>query len=257
MIKIAISQAAFDAIAATLPLGSVGYENAVNEGTVNDRTKSTHRSRRQIVRPCCTGASVEDVEKAIRQAAAEDGEYPTHLCDTSFRHQIRAVEMLGFELFHSNSGIRVRAHSISLQLREDWLFQPTPAEFLQANQSDDLLLCLAHVRPGEPNSEVHTFAVHRRCYYDNNPGGIRGSVPMYFVSFRMMWALACADLRSSKRQRLVSRGRLLTWLGGRRAGRRRRCQQSGLGYDRRKRQLSASQGRSASRTVDAWLLARG
>ena len=31
MIRIAISQAAFDAIVATLPLGSVGYENAVNE----------------------------------------------------------------------------------------------------------------------------------------------------------------------------------------------------------------------------------
>ena len=32
MIKIAISQAAFDAIAATLPLGSVNYENK-NNGT--------------------------------------------------------------------------------------------------------------------------------------------------------------------------------------------------------------------------------
>ena len=31
MIKIAISQAAFEAIAKTLPLGSVGYENKVNE----------------------------------------------------------------------------------------------------------------------------------------------------------------------------------------------------------------------------------
>ena len=31
MIKFAISQAAFDAIASTLPLGSVGYENEVNE----------------------------------------------------------------------------------------------------------------------------------------------------------------------------------------------------------------------------------
>ena len=31
MIKIAISQAAFDAIAATMQLGSVGYENATNE----------------------------------------------------------------------------------------------------------------------------------------------------------------------------------------------------------------------------------
>jgi hypothetical protein len=31
MIRVAVSQAAFDAIAATLPLGSVGYENEVNE----------------------------------------------------------------------------------------------------------------------------------------------------------------------------------------------------------------------------------
>jgi hypothetical protein len=31
MIRIAITQAAFEAIAATLPLGSVGYENATNE----------------------------------------------------------------------------------------------------------------------------------------------------------------------------------------------------------------------------------
>ena len=31
MIRIAISQAAFGAIAATLSLGSVGYENATNE----------------------------------------------------------------------------------------------------------------------------------------------------------------------------------------------------------------------------------
>jgi hypothetical protein len=31
MVRIAITQAAFDAIAKTLPLGSVGYENKVNE----------------------------------------------------------------------------------------------------------------------------------------------------------------------------------------------------------------------------------
>ena len=31
MVRIAISQAAFDAIAKTLPLGSVGYENKLNE----------------------------------------------------------------------------------------------------------------------------------------------------------------------------------------------------------------------------------
>ena len=32
MIRIAITQAAFDAIAATLPLGSVSYEPALDEG---------------------------------------------------------------------------------------------------------------------------------------------------------------------------------------------------------------------------------
>ena len=31
MVRIAISQAAFDAIVATMPLGSVGFENATNE----------------------------------------------------------------------------------------------------------------------------------------------------------------------------------------------------------------------------------
>jgi hypothetical protein len=31
MVRIAISQAAFDAVAVTLPFGSVGYENATNE----------------------------------------------------------------------------------------------------------------------------------------------------------------------------------------------------------------------------------
>jgi hypothetical protein len=31
MIRVAITQAAFEAIARTLPLGSLGYENAVNE----------------------------------------------------------------------------------------------------------------------------------------------------------------------------------------------------------------------------------
>jgi hypothetical protein len=31
MVRIAITQAAFEVIAKTLPLGSVGYENATNE----------------------------------------------------------------------------------------------------------------------------------------------------------------------------------------------------------------------------------
>jgi hypothetical protein len=37
MVRIAISQAAFDAIAKTLPFGDVGYENKVNERGGLDR----------------------------------------------------------------------------------------------------------------------------------------------------------------------------------------------------------------------------
>ena len=43
MIRIAIGQAAFEAIARTLPLGSVGFENATNErGERQRRHEVTH-----------------------------------------------------------------------------------------------------------------------------------------------------------------------------------------------------------------------
>ena len=57
MIRITITQAAFDAIAATLPLGSVTYENHVNERgeryvwlppNVIDRLKAMRRPARAI-----------------------------------------------------------------------------------------------------------------------------------------------------------------------------------------------------------------
>ncbi len=47
-----------------------------------------------------TGATPERVKEAIREAAREDDQNPTHLKDTSFRHQARAVELLGFELLN-------------------------------------------------------------------------------------------------------------------------------------------------------------
>jgi hypothetical protein len=52
MVRIAISQAAFDAIAATLPFGSVGYENASSEKgerliwLPHDRSRQTQSSAR-------------------------------------------------------------------------------------------------------------------------------------------------------------------------------------------------------------------
>jgi hypothetical protein len=45
MIRIAITQAAFDAIVATLPLGSVSYENAFNERGERLRLVAAQRGR--------------------------------------------------------------------------------------------------------------------------------------------------------------------------------------------------------------------
>ncbi len=58
MVRIAISQAAFDAIVATMPLGSVGFENASNEHgerliwldrAVVDRLRGAARARRELL----------------------------------------------------------------------------------------------------------------------------------------------------------------------------------------------------------------
>jgi hypothetical protein len=70
MIRIAISEAAFQAIASTMPLGSVGYENAVNEGeryvwlapNVVDRLRALRRP----------GESYSDV--ILRLAKGDGGE---------------------------------------------------------------------------------------------------------------------------------------------------------------------------------------
>jgi hypothetical protein len=69
MVRIAISQTAFEAIAKTLPLGSVGYENAVNEKgerliTIERRMLDKLNSYRRA------GRSYSDV---ILRLAAEGG----------------------------------------------------------------------------------------------------------------------------------------------------------------------------------------
>ena len=62
MIKIAITKAAFDAIAATLPLGSVSFENAFNERgeryvwlppNVVDRLRATRRPGESAATSSC------------------------------------------------------------------------------------------------------------------------------------------------------------------------------------------------------------
>jgi hypothetical protein len=142
-----------------------------------------------------TGASREDVEKAILAAAAEDGEHPAHLADTNFRHQARAVELSGFELFESDGVTRVDARIIEAYPQVDlhWLSKrPTAAGFLQDNVSHHPLLCFACRVPPVLGDNYHTFAVHCGFYYDNNTEQkVKTSVPATeLANFRVFRALA-------------------------------------------------------------------
>jgi hypothetical protein len=79
MIRIAISQAAFDAIAATLPLGSVGYENATNEKgeryiwlepKVVDRLRALRESWRELQRRYPAAGSLRRAALRLTRATA-------------------------------------------------------------------------------------------------------------------------------------------------------------------------------------------
>ena len=93
-------------------------------------TEATGNSCGPVAVGAVTGANHEAVGQAIRRAAAEDGEKPRHLTDTNFRHQVRAVELLGFELFDPHNGNKVEAQSILA----------TVAHFFHNNNSNDLFL---------------------------------------------------------------------------------------------------------------------
>ena len=93
MIRIAITQAAFNAIAATLQLGSVSYENHVNERgeryvwlppNVVDRLKAQRRTRRELQR--CDPAVGERVVE--RLAAVVDAERPRLLALGKLKQEI-------------------------------------------------------------------------------------------------------------------------------------------------------------------------
>jgi hypothetical protein len=144
-------------------------------------TEATGGSCRPVAVGAVTGANHEAVGEAIRRAAAEDGEYPTHLTDINFRHQARAVELLGFELFDPSNGNKVEAQSILT----------TVAHFFHNNNSNDLLLCFAvGLRPGHTKQESHTLAVHRGRFYDNNTNTVVETVHPWLQNFKIIRALA-------------------------------------------------------------------
>jgi hypothetical protein len=137
-----------------------------------------------------TRNSSEEVNSAILRAASEDGEHPTHLNDTDFRHQARAAELLGWDLFTlQGAPLQTRALQKFSISKMDFTRFPTISEFVQQNRSQDILLGQAL----SPTGEAHTFAVDRGWYFDNNTGGeivTAPSVPAGLANFRVVRAVA-------------------------------------------------------------------
>jgi hypothetical protein len=138
-----------------------------------------------------TGNTSDEVNLAIVEAAKEDNEVPEHLNDTSFRHQVRAAEILGWDLF-SIVGARIQARSIPSKAEiaiEEFNRLPTISEFVRHNQGRDILLGHAV----SPSGVSHTFAVDGGWYYDNNVGEKIVSavgVPSGLAEFRVVRAVA-------------------------------------------------------------------
>lgn len=124
-----------------------------------------------------------------------------HLNNTNFRHQARAVEILGFGLSDVH-GSRVQAANIPLR-REvshaELNKRPTMLEFLRTNDSEDVLICSAdRIMPGSSTTESHTFAVDRQWYFDNNTGGCIvpiADAPNALADFRVGHVLAVRPRR--------------------------------------------------------------
>jgi hypothetical protein len=139
-----------------------------------------------------TGQPEAMVVSAMKSAAAEDGEYPARLVDSDFRHQARAVELLGSELYDLN-GHKMDARSISSVVKlgqAEFHAQPTIDQFVRDNQHDDVLLCQAY---SLARNESHTFAVDHGSFFDNNTGEkivASDNIPPAIAEFRVIRVIA-------------------------------------------------------------------
>jgi hypothetical protein len=118
-----------------------------------------------------TGASSAVALDTMMRAVDFDSARPHHLNDSAFRHQIRAANMLGFDIFNvdgtpydatvpggpMNPGFDLHALKAASSI----------ADFVSGNDLDDVVICYAHSGIGEG----HTFAADGRTFFDNNTGG--------------------------------------------------------------------------------------
>jgi len=104
------------------------------------------------------------------EATDFDSPRPSHLNDSAFRHQCRAVELLGFELFNIQ-GLKLDASLFPMNPAVDlgqYNAAPTVADFVGSNDLDDVVISYA----SGTNGERHTFAADGRSFFDNNTGGL-------------------------------------------------------------------------------------
>jgi hypothetical protein len=115
-----------------------------------------------------TGTEERPACMAIQAAAGEDDEHPTHLLDCRFRHQCRAIELLGYALRAPNGELfEARNLPNEFQIPPG---APTIAEFVRNNHQQGVLACYAGGRSPEGAPEAHSFAVEGRYFFDNNVG---------------------------------------------------------------------------------------
>jgi hypothetical protein len=116
-----------------------------------------------------TGTDEQTACEAIWMAAAEDKEHPSDLVDCRFRHQCRAIELLGYELLGPN-GVPIQASDMPNEIQIP-PYAPTIEEFVRDNKREGVFACLAGgTPPGKDHPQAHSFAVEGQSYFDNNVG---------------------------------------------------------------------------------------
>jgi hypothetical protein len=118
-----------------------------------------------------TGATSALACEKMMEAVDFDTERPSHLNNSAFRHQVRAIEMFGFEIRNAD-GSSFDASAAPMNPAVDlatYNAVPTVVDFVNSNELNDVVICYA-ARLG--TGESHTFAADGWSFFDNNTGGV-------------------------------------------------------------------------------------
>lgn len=106
----------------------------------------------------------------MMHAAKLDGESPSDLDNSAFRHQILAVKNLGFDVFNAD-GSPFDANKAPMNPSFDqptYDAAPTIADYVTSNNLEDVVICYAARLSPQAS---HTFAADGQSFFDNNTGG--------------------------------------------------------------------------------------